>query len=366
MKIAVIRQRYVAHGGAERYASALVQELARRGHEIHIFAHRWDGESMAAAEKIAFHRVPMVRVFSFLRAISFAFSCKKSVERAQFDVVFSLERTMKQDIYRAGDGCHREWLAQRKRYISPLKRATLWMNPLHPAMLWLEKRTFSAQNTRLVIANSHRGKDEIVRHYGFPADRIHVIHNGVDCERFKPANRSRGDGFVLLFVGTGFERKGLAFCIRALKELPQTVRLRVVGKGNRRRYERLARRLGVAARVDFAETMEKIESVYASADVFVLPAIYEPFANACLEAMACGVPVVTSRINGASEIIEHGKNGAIIDEPNDIEALAAAIRMFLDRKFWADASAAARKTAEAHPFSANVEQTLKIIELACG
>src|ERR1044071_2697895 len=100
MKISFIRQRYVTHGGAERYLDALIAELSRRGHEIHLFANRWDAHA-AASSKIVFHRVPMIRTFSFLRALSFAFFCRRAIERAPCDLVVSLERTLRQHIYRA-------------------------------------------------------------------------------------------------------------------------------------------------------------------------------------------------------------------------------------------------------------------------
>jgi len=234
------------------------------------------------------------------------------------------------------------------------------LNPLHWTLCGLEKRTFSPERTGRIIANSNRGKKEIVEHYGFPEERIEVIYNGVDCERFRPSSEKRlGKGTRLLFVGTGFERKGLAFCIGALKHLPADVRLRVVGKGNTAGYAALARNEGVDSRVEFAGGNHDIAVVYGEADLLVHPAIYEPFANVCLEALASGLPVITSRINGASEVIEQGKSGAIIDDPGDTVALAEAIRPFLDVKFRAVASERARAVAEAHPFAQNVAVTLR-------
>jgi UDP-glucose:(heptosyl)LPS alpha-1,3-glucosyltransferase len=358
MKIGVIRQRYVAAGGAERYLDAIIRELLARGHKVHVFANRW----AVATTGFELHRVPMIRFTSFLRALTFALNARRVVRRANCDLVFSLERTLEQDVYRAGDGCHREWLRQRAKYISPLRNATVRLNPFHATMLALERRTFSPRRTRTIIANSHRGKREIVEHYRFPADRIHVIHNGVDCDRFRPAkDRVSEADFRLLFVGTGFERKGLAFCIRALALLPSHVKLQVVGKGNIARYRQLARREGVLSRVDFLKSSHDVGSIYRNAHLLVHPAIYEPFANVCLEALASGLPVITSRINGASEVIEHGKSGAIIDESADVNALTEAVRPFLDPKFRAMASLHARIVAEAHLFSQNVTETLRVL-----
>ena len=277
--------------------------------------------------------------------------------------MFSLERTICQDICRAGGGCHREWLIQRRRYRAGVGRNLFWLNPLHLALLWIEKKSYSPQNTRAIIANSHRGKEEIIRHYQFPEERIHVIHNGTDCDRFKPtAKEINRNETVLVFAGSGFERKGLEFAIHALARLPEAVRLEVAGKGNASPYQRIAKNLSVVHRVRFLGSVARMEQVYARSDILVHPAIYEPFSNTCLEAMACGLPVVTSRINGASEIIRPGENGNAVEDPSDIPALTAAIEHFLDPAVRARAQIAARQTAEALPMSLNVEKTLAVMD----
>jgi UDP-glucose:(heptosyl)LPS alpha-1,3-glucosyltransferase len=230
-------------------------------------------------------------------------------------------------------------------------------------MLSLEGRMFTEDATGRIIANSHRGKREIIDHYGYPGDRIHVIHNGVDCERFRPAERTSSQRVTLLFVGTGFERKGLPFAVQALSRLPTHVELKVVGKGDVARYQRMAASAGVADRVQFLGKDQEMPVLYQNADVLVHPAIYEPFANVCMEAMASGLPVVTSRINGVSEVIEPGKSGAIVEKPEDIEALAAAIRLFLDEKTRRAAGAFGRKTAEAHAFGPHITETLRVITM---
>lgn len=364
MKIGIVRQRYVQSGGAEQYLNAVAMALGGRGHEVHLFAHSWRAH---ASDRIHFHKVPRISTTSFLRALSFALFCQPIVRRAHCDLIFSLERTLRQDVYRAGDGCHREWLAQRARYSSPLKRGAIRVNPLHTTLVALEKRTFSSERTGWVIANSERGREEIRRHYGFPGERIFVIHNGVDVQRFVGSPLRKPDGLVhLLFVGTGFERKGLRFCVEALRELPTNFRLQIVGKGRTSEYQRLASRLGVADRVRFLGFDLEMPAVYAQSDLLVHPAIYEPFANVCLEAMACGLPVVTSAINGASELIENGRNGAVVADPSDTAELVQAVALFADDRRRARASLAARATAEAHPFSDHVDRTLEVLQLACA
>jgi UDP-glucose:(heptosyl)LPS alpha-1,3-glucosyltransferase len=360
MKIGVVRQRYVPIGGAERYLDGVIRELVARGHDVHVFANSWQG----ASEGFQFHRVPMARGTSFLKVLTFALNCRRMVEREKFDVLFSLERTLKQDVYRAGDGVHREWLRQRSQFTSGLKNLSIRMNPLHNTLLWLERQTFSPECTGRIIANSHRGKREIVEHYGYPAERIDVIHNGVDCNRFRPPKaKAPSDGVMMLFVGTGFERKGLGFCIRVLALLPTHVHLQVIGKGSISQYEALARSMGVLERVHFSGQNSDMPAAYQRADLLIHPAIYEPFANVCLEALASGLPVITSAANGASEVIEPGKSGAIVEHPEDTEALAAAIRPFLDPNFRGEAAKRARAVAEAHAFEAHVTETLRILTM---
>lgn len=360
MKIAVVRQRYVAIGGAERYLKALIDALLARGHEVHLFARAWTDEVTPGLRR---HRVPTVGTPGFVRALTFAWSCQQLLLQAGCDVVFSLERTLRQDVYRAGDGCHREWLTRRRHHLPAWRRPFLSLNPLHRTLLALERRTFAPYRTRRVIANSSRGRDEIVRLFGFPADRIDVVLNGVDCRRFCPmASPTARRDVRLLFVGTGFERKGLRFCIEALAQLPVSCRLQVVGKGDPHPHLRRAAQLGVADRVEFLGADVDLAKTYPAADLLVHPAIYEPFANVCLEAMACGLPVVTSRVNGASEVLTHGRDGAIVEDPASIRELAGAIGLFLDPKRRSVASAAARATAEKHPFERNVVETLAVLE----
>ncbi len=362
VRIGIIKSNFFpSGGGSERYTNGLVAQLRVRGHEVHVLAARWDEAAPSAG--VTLHRVPTLRWPAFARVLSFALNCRRAVTATGCDLILSNERTLRQDICRAGGGCHREWLMQRRRYHPGLARPLAGLNPLHRTLLWIEKQTFSPANTRAVIANSHRGKEEIIRHYRFPAERIHVVHNGTDCASFRPPpDKPARAETVLLLAGSGFERKGLEFALRALARLPESVRLEVAGKGNAAPYRRLASHLGVADRLHFLASANRMQEVYANADVLVHPALYEPFSNACLEAMACGLPVVSSRVNGASEIIHAGLNGNVVEDPADSAALATAIEPFLNPAVRARAGAAARQTAEALPMSLNVEKTLAVIE----
>jgi len=345
MKLALIRKKHSPFGGAERYLDTLVEHLLRLGHELHIFANQWESEagiSQPKTGRLFFHKVPMVNGLSVLKLLSFAINARRLLKKERFDVIHSFERTLYQDIYRAGDGCHKEWLVQRAKYEAPWKTFLVRVNPLHWAFLWIEKQIFKQNNTKIVIANSERGKEEIIRHYNFPPEQIQVIYNGVDSNRFHTALREKlrkdvrdrlgitVDDRVVLFLGSGFERKGLRFAIEALSMMHDPkIKLIVAGRDDSRRYKRQAIRLGVMNSVLFYGPTKEPERLYAAADVFVLPTVYEPFSNACLEAMASGVPVVTSKINGVSELIEDGITGVCLEDPSDVGALKDAIQRLL-------------------------------------
>lgn len=369
MRIGLIRMRYTPFGGAEVFLHRFIDGLIKKGHTVDIFATAWIKQS-----GVTFHKVT-VRAPSFLRPLVFARGAASLVDKIKPDVVISLERTYCQEIYRAGDGCHREWLIRKASTMTGLKRSLISLNPLHAVLLSLEKKLFFSKRLKKIVTNSQMVKADIVRHYGLPDDKIAVIYNGVDL----PAgfnikakeNRKRiraelgiSEGAVLLlFVGSGFERKGLMSAVRALGELKtqNDVRLLVIGKGRQARYAAEATRLGVRDKVTFYGPVQTAFDYYSAADVFVLPSIYEPFSNACLEAMAAGLPVITSVYNGVAEIITHPNDSLIVKDPLDAREIASKITMLLDCDMRKKAADAARITAADYTVEKNVNAFLSLI-----
>ncbi len=332
MKLAFIKKKFSPHGGAERYLQTLIERLEKEGHEIHLFANQWTEQ-----RGIIFHKVDVLPFSSFLSVVTFNRNAGKAIERASgFDRVISFERTTCQDIYRAGEGCHAEWLAIRSRTESAYKKASFRINPLHLALLAIEKRLFS--ETGLIIANSKMVRDQIRRHYAVPEERMTVVYNGVDSVRFGPENRGARSGvrrelgipedsLLLLLVGSGFERKGLGTFVKALSFLKNDdVRALVVGRGEADRYRILAGKHGIPGKIVFLGVRKDIEKLYAAADLFVLPTLYDPFSNATLEAMASGIPVITTKNNGVAELLENGREGYVMEDLFDARELAEGIR----------------------------------------
>jgi len=369
VRIGLVRMRFTPYGGAETFLGRFMKELRGRGHSIDLFTTGWEETA-----GVTVHTVK-ARGPSFMRPRNFAAGVCAAVDKAAPEVVISLERTYSQDIYRAGDGCHAEWLARRGLYVSGLKRSLIAANPLHMTLLDLEHKLFESERLKTVAANSEMVKADIIRHYGLPEEKICVIYNGVDTRAFAPsgpAGRRRAreslgvspGATLLLFVGSGFERKGLACLVRAMGLLKgeADLRLAVVGKGRASAYAREASRLGVGGRVEFAGPVGDVREWYRAADVFVLPSLYEPFSNACLEAMASGLPVVTSSANGAAEIMTGALSGSVCSNPADPGELAGKIGLLLDADARAAAGALARETALEYTIERTVNAFLDLIE----
>jgi UDP-glucose:(heptosyl)LPS alpha-1,3-glucosyltransferase len=334
MRLAFVKKRFSVYGGAEQYLRTMLGELKKEGHDLHVFANRWT--DLAG---LAFHKVDILPVTSFLSMLSFSRNAAAGLKKERFDCIVSFERTEYQDIYRAGDGCHRAWLDIRGEMEPLYRRVSFSLNPLHRYTLALEKRIFA--DTPLIVVNSQLVKQQIRHYYGTPDEKIAVAYNGVDLAVYLPGNKSKyrtdlrkaygisDNDKVILFVGSGFGRKGVGILIKSFPYVRSNIGERVValivGKGDSACYHGLAKRLGVSDNIIFTGPQPEIAKYYAAADIFVLPTIYDPFSNACLEAMASGLPVITTKNNGVAEIIEDGKDGFVTESVSDPSELADKI-----------------------------------------
>ena len=319
MKILLVCRPLVFHGGIERATAGLLGALVEHGDAVHLLSAGRDPHLPG----VTYHRLTLPPSPPAVRPLVLAAAVSLARRRSAWDVVQSHERTLGQDVYRAGEGCHRAWLAARGRPGRGVYNAVV---------LALERRVFAS--TPQVVAIARLGKAEIEQLYGVPAARVHVVYNGVDLVRFRPASPAEraaaraeadlpADARTLLFVGSGFARKGLATAIDAMARLSGDARLVVVGKGDVSDYVAQAERLGVAKRIVWLGVRPDVERWYAAADVVVLPTTYEPFGNVHLEALACGVPIVTTTRAGGAEIVRDDC-GAVV-APADASAVAAAV-----------------------------------------
>ncbi len=356
LSIGFVRRGYSQTGGAEAYLKRLARGVVGAGHDAQLITtHDWPKTEWPFGAR---------RRLQSGSVLGFANGLKQVRPQIRCDVLMSLERVWNCDVYRAGDGVHRAWLARRRKFEIPLERFIRGLNRKHRDILQLEGALFANRGAGRVIVNSQMVKSEIIDLYRYPADNIALVRNGIPLEqfRFNPELREKSrdelnvkpDEIALLFAGSGWERKGLRFAIAAMALCRnRKMRLLVAGRGNQRYYK--------SKRIQFLGEMPDLVRIYAAADIFILPTIYDPFSNACLEALACGIPVITTHSNGFSEIIADGVHGSIVDSANNVAALRDAIR------FWSDAArrAAARSTnsecAAQFDISENVEQTLAIL-----
>ncbi len=331
MRLALIRQRYNPFGGAERFIERAIAALERGGAEVTMITRAWDA--------VATRRAILVdppHVGRLWRDVSFSNGVCEALKREHFDLVQSHERIAGCDIYRAGDGVHRQWLENRSASASWPARLGMWLSPYHRYICAAERSMFENASLRAVICNSEMVAAEIRRHFEIAAEKIHVIYNGVDLDYFHPAKRDAmrtaarsefrcesGDT-VFSFVGSGFARKGLGLLIDAMA-LTGRKDFRLVVAGRDRaasQFEARAARAGLSGRVIFAGGLEDVRPVYAASDCFILPTRYDPFPNAALEALAMGIPAIVSSRCGAAEIVDRGRNGWVCS-PEEAVPLAA-------------------------------------------
>jgi UDP-glucose:(heptosyl)LPS alpha-1,3-glucosyltransferase len=364
LSIVFVRRGYSPTGGAEAYLKRLAGGVIEAGHDLQLVAtNDWP------AAEWPFGSITRLSAKS---PIGFASELERLRTELRCDVLFSLERVWSCDVYRAGDGVHRAWLDRRKKFELPLKRFVRSLSSKHQDLLRLEQSLFSDDSTRHVIAGSQMIKDEIINFYHYPADKIDIVRNGVPLQKFRfdPELREKSreelnlkpDQTVLLFAGSGWERKGLLFAIEAAALCGERkLRLLVAGRGNAGLYKTKRLRFWRDEPVQFLGEVADMRRVYAAADIFVLPTIYDPFSNACLEALACGLPVITTRSNGFSEIIENGVHGSIVDHAGDLPGLREAILLWSDSSRRAVARSTNTELAAQFGISKNTSETLAIL-----
>lgn len=347
------------------------------GHEVHLIVGKID---KPIDERIIVHKVPIIKLGRFLKVLSFLLFSQQVLKKHRFDIIQGFGRTIKQDVFRAGGGCHKEYRKSVLRKIkNPLLRYFKLYLPYQLLLLYIEKKQFSKRNFKKIVAVSNQVKKELIANYRILENDIEVIYNGVDIDTFHPSNRKRYFSEVrkrfhiklhekvILFLGTGFERKGLSSLIQAFaiikNDYPDT-KLVVVGKDNTtQKYVHFSEKLNLSDSVIFTGPQSDVKTLYAAADIFVLPTLYEPFGNVCLEAMASGLPVITSRANGVSEIME-GMDYLLLNNPGDIEDMAGKIRFLLANNIEREKfSLAARRIAEYYTISRNAQQFIHLYQI---
>lgn len=349
MKLAVVRQTYNPNGGAERFVSRALEVLAKEGSlDVTLIARQWESAS-------GWNTLTVNPPYRNRKTREAGFASEAARHFSEFDIVQSHERIPGATIFRAGDGVHANWLEQYSRILSPLRRFSLRLSPYHRYILNAEHEMFTHAALRKVICNSKLVRDDIARRFQLDPEKLVVIYNGVDTHAFHPDVRHNTlreklniplTSPVLAYVGSGFTRKGVAIALKAIVAHPD-IHLLIAGKDKHAsRFVKLAHQLGIEARTHFLGAVGDIKTVYGSADALILPTLYDPFPNVCVEALACGLPLLTSTQCGAAEWIREDENGWVVDAL-DVEGYQLAIKKWLvGRNAGVDYCASARATAE--------------------
>lgn len=363
MKIALLKSRLSPRGGLEKVSLALASAFVRHNSQVTFLS----SETKLPQPQPGITVVPvaMPSKWSLLHYVLFDRGCNRYLAKNPFDVVFGLERTTNQTHYRAGNGVHAVYLKQRALVDSPLKRLSFAINPLHRYLLAAEKKAFEHPSLKILITNSAMVREEILATYAVDPKKIHVIHSGVEWNAWESpfaASLERAPGpFRFLFIGNGYRRKGLPFLLKGFAGLPRGVAtLTVIGKDREQAsFEMMARSLGVSSEVIFKGAQSDILPYYQNSDCLVLPSIYDPFANVTLEALAMGLPVVTSSFNGGKEVLTT-KTGQIIENLLDPDSVSHSLKWALARPKTSELAHFIRNSVKELDFSTQLDKMVRL------
>lgn len=363
-------------GGLEKYAARIALAFASKGAKVSLLT-TGEEHPLSQFNEISVHSCKTSPWPSFLRMEQFDHFVREWIQKNQPDLIFGMDRNRFQTHIRAGNGVHASYLKSRVHTEGKLKHLICLCNPMHRKILELEKAAFENPRLEKLFANSHMVRHELLEHYNIDPKKIQVIHNGVEWEEmqelFYPENQSlsdirqhlrlKKDCFQFLFIGNGYLRKGLEVLLQALPRLKnQNFQLSVVGKENRLQYfQAKTIELGLKDRVLFFGSQENITPFYQAADALVIPSFYDPFANVTVEALAMGLFTISSKNNGACEIIHDG-NGTIIEDLLNMDCLQDALEKALKHPKTKKSASFIRNSVKHLDFSKQLNQLVYACE----
>ena len=349
MKIALCHESVLPQrGGCETYVTSLAHRLVADGHEVHLYARRWDSQALPAG--LIYHRVEVSTQFRVWRQWGFSRAVAAALRQNHHDISIGFDKVAGVDVLYPQAGVHEIAIeASLRKYRSPLLRRLMrmvrWLDPAEWSFWALERSACRQRNTS-IIAISKMVAEHLRQAYGVEASRLHTLPIAALPQRFEPLDRPRRRyearqrwGLVPgrpvgLFAAMNFRLKGLEPLLRALARVKEPLDLLAVGRKCAGAFSHLARELGIQERVRFVGFCPDVRDAYFAADFLVHPTFYDPCSNVVLEALACGLPVITTRYNGAAELLQgHGlqrAEGLVLDDPHDAQALAAALTVMTD------------------------------------
>ncbi len=377
MKIAIVIHKFdVNKGGAERFAAELARMMISEEHDVHIYSNAFE-EDIAG---ISSHHVKAVKMPRFLYELTFAENSSEALRKGGYDVVLGINRTLFQDILILPSATSTWYWQDLKSFKNPLLRhlrrlLSRTISPKYRIICSLEKKIYGDDRVWKIVANSNMVRDDIITSHNVPPDKVETVYHGVDLEAFDPHNRVRfrketraslgiGNEKIVLFVGHNFRLKGLHSFVQVISILKKRgasgFKGVVVGRGKREPYLREAEKLGCDDLLVFSGQLDDMRRIYAASDLLLQPTYYDACSLTTLEALASGLPVVTTRYNGAGELINDGQEGYVVDDPADVEKLAARVAILLNEEKLTSASAKARELAQHYPHDLNYKRILEL------
>lgn len=367
MKVGLVVEHFdPRRGGLESWSWQFAQAMVERGHELHVLARTF--ADFAPIVSLHCHALPG----SYTR-MGYAKAVESRLADLDLDIVHDTGAGWHCDVFQPHFGSRAALLDRcvdiLPSHLRPLKRLALRVLPRYREFAALEACQY-VNDGRLFVALSHKVANAFVSYHGIAPDVIRVVPNGVDCERYTPANRNihrsamreelqlEPDTLLLLMIAHNFRLKALPSAIHALAHVRQQspgVHLAVMGGGPPRRYQRLARSLGVSNHVTFLGSRPDSIPFLAAADVLIHPTYYDACSLVVLEALASGLPVVSTRATGVHELMTDGVEGFLVSDPSETKAMAAHLGRLLDPTVREEMGRAARRLALQHSFSGNCD-----------
>lgn len=365
-------------GGAERYTVDLARGLRGRGHAVSVLASSFAPDVRGADDQLLDSR-GATRAGRYARFLD---SLDRHLETAEYEIVHAMLPVRRCDVYHphagiAADAVARGHLKHAGRTARGIARAAIGLNRRRQKFAAVERALLAGPDAPVVLCLSQSVKALARKYYPLGPERLARLFNAVDLDRFDPRSRPQAgqelrsslgiapDRVVGLMLAQDFARKGLREAIEALRIADDgRLLLLVAGKQDAKPYQQLSERLGVAARVVFAGPTSDPYAFYRAADFFVLPTRHDPCSLVVLEALAMGLPVISTIHNGACEAMTPGEHGFVLKDPADVDALAAAMRSLLDpenRRAMSNACLHLRPTLS---FEHHLDELIQIYESA--
>lgn len=349
MKIALnIETIGARRGGAEKYAGTLARHLAAAGHEVHVFARQVDAGELPPQVQVHAVRPRSIPGLGIFRAYQFAQASETALRGEHWDLIIGFVKVWYQHVCVAVAGSHTATLVYNsRRFRGWLLRAGWWLGKAANLKQWIfqaiSHKQFAARHMPHVIAPSRMVAEHFRHYHHIPAERVSVVYNLLDSdvalgdapearETFRRAHGLDRDDVAVLFAARNYSMKGLRPLMEAFARIaPECPRARLVVCGSRRdgSYRRLATALCIQPQVRFLGFVDDVRPCFSGCDVFAFPTFYDPCSLVVLEAMGAGLPVITTRQNGAGELLNDGQDGYVIDSPWALEQLGERLRRLL-------------------------------------